>query len=104
MKKLITIVAVFVLILFLTKMANQAPQDQPSGIVFSLKAQTVVGCTPDEITLADGHQAQTQLFKDSSWPDCASFHTGDVLDYYLARGEKTHFLRTEKTEWWRKSL
>lgn len=104
MKKLLTIAAVFVLILFLTKMANQAPKDQPSGIVFSLKAQTVVGCTQDEITLADSHQVQTHLVKDSSWPDCASLHKGDVLDYYLARGEKTHFLRTEKTEWWRKAM
>ena len=104
MKKLLIIVAVFVLILFLTKMANQAPPEQPVGIVFSLKAQTVVGCTPDDITLADNHAAQTHLFKDTSWPDCSTFHKNDVLDFYLARGEKTHFLRTEKTEWWRKSL
>ncbi len=104
MKRFVIIVAVFVLILLLSKIANMAPPEPTPGITFSLMAQHVVQCSPDEITLADIHQAQTHLEKDGSWPDCLSLHKEDVLDFYLSRGEKTHFLRYETTAWWRKSL
>lgn len=104
MKKIVTVVAVFVLILFLTKLANLAPPDQPSGISFSLKAQKVIACSPDEITLVDNHETQTHLLKDQSWPPCSAFRSGEVLDFYLSRGARTHFLRTEETAWWRKAM
>jgi hypothetical protein len=104
MKKIAAIAAVFLLILVLTKIANQAPREEPQGIVFSLKAQRVVGCSPEEITLVDLHQAQTHLEKDASWPDCSTYKKDDVLDFYLSRGEKTHFLRQEATAWWRKAM
>lgn len=104
MKRIITIAAVFVFILFLTKIANQAGPDPMPGVSFSLKAQQVVQCSPDEITLVDVHQVQTHLDKDESWPACSTFQAGDVLDFYLSRGGKTHFLRDEKTVWWRKAM
>jgi len=104
MKRIATIAAVFVLILFLTKIANQAPPEPPSGIAFSLMAQRVVQCSTGEITLVDVHQTETHLYKDASWPDCSALPKDDVLDFYLSRGEKTHFLRDEQTAWWRKAL
>jgi hypothetical protein len=104
MKKLVVFAAVFVFILLLTKIANQVPPPAPSGTAFSLMAQHVVQCSPDEITLVDGHDKSTHLEKDSSWPDCSVFKKDDVLDFYLSRGEKTRFLSFEKTAWWRKSI
>jgi len=104
MKKIVIIAAVFVLILLLTKIANQVPPEQPPGTAFSLKAQQVVQCSATEITMVDNHQTMTHLEKDESWPECASFHKGDVLDFYLSRGEKTRFLSAEQTEWWRKAM
>jgi hypothetical protein len=104
MKKIAIFAAVFVFILLLTKIANQVPPEPPPGTAFSLKAQQVVQCTPNEITLVDNHQVETHLEKDSSWPDCSIFHKGDVLDFYLSRGEKTRFLSDEKTTWWRKAM
>ncbi|MGP8271169.1 MAG: hypothetical protein ACLQLH_13960 [Terracidiphilus sp.] len=104
MKKIVIVAAVFVLILLLTKIANQMPPEAPSGTAFSLKAQQVVQCSPTEISLVDNHQTMTHLEKDDSWPQCATFHKGDVLDFYLSRGEKTRFLSVEKTEWWRKAM
>jgi hypothetical protein len=104
MKKIAIFAAVFVFILLLTKIANQIPPDPPSGTAFGLKAQQVVQCSPQEITLIDSHQKATHLEKDESWPDCASFQKGDVLDFYLSRGEKTKFLSDEKTVWWRKAM
>jgi hypothetical protein len=104
MKKLIIFAAVFVLILLLTKIANEVPPPAPSGTAFSLKAQQVVQCSPDEITLVDPHQKATHLEKDESWPDCSAFHKDDVLDFYLSRGEKTRFLSYEKSAWWRKTI
>lgn len=104
MKKIAIVAAVIVLILLLTKIANQMPSEPPSGYTFWLYAQQVVECTPTEITLVDNHQAETHLEKDSSWPDCATFYKGDVLDFHLARGEKTRFLGEEKTAWWRKEM
>lgn len=104
MKRIAIFAAVFVFILLLTKIANQMPPEPPSGTAFSLKAQQVVECTPEEITLVDNHQSQTHLEKDTSWPDCAIFHKDEVLDFYLSRGEKTRFLSDEKTTWWRKGM
>lgn len=104
MKKIALIAALAVLILLLTKIANQVPPEPPSGTTFSLKAQKVIACTPTEITLLDTHEVQTHLEKDSSWPDCSTFQKDEVLDFYLSRGEKTHFLSREKTSWWRKAM
>jgi hypothetical protein len=104
MKRIAIFAAVFVFILLLTKIANQMPPEPPSGTAFSLKAQQVVECTPEEITLVDNHQTQTHLEKDTSWPDCAIFQKDEVLDFYLSRGEKTRFLSDEKTTWWRKGM
>jgi hypothetical protein len=104
MKKIVIVIALVVLILFLTKYANLVPADRPSGVAFSLKAQQVVECSPTEITMVDNHQTMTHLEKDDSWPDCSTFHKGDVLDFFLSRGEKTHYLNVEKTEWWRKAM
>jgi len=104
MKKLAIVTAVFVFILLLTKIANQVPPAPPPGTTFSLKAQTVVQCNDDEITLVDNRQKATHLVKDETWPDCAAFQKDMVLDFYLSRGEKTRFLSSERTVWWRKAL
>jgi hypothetical protein len=104
MKKIAIFAAVFSFILLMTKIANDVPADPSPGTAFSLKAQTVIQCSPDEITLVDMHQKATHLEKDASWPDCASFRKDDVWDFYLSRGEKTQFLNDEKTTWWRKAL
>ena len=104
MKKIAIFAAVFVFILLMTKIANQMPTEPPPGTAFSLKAQQVIQCSPDEITLVDNHQKATHLEKDPSWPDCGAFHKDDVWDFYLSRGEKTHFLSYEKTIWWRKAI
>jgi hypothetical protein len=95
-------IAAFAAILVLTKIANQVPAEPPSGMTFSLKAQRVISCSANDITLIDKHDAATNLLKDSSWPPCSVFHKDDVLDFYLSRGEKTHFLSIEKTAWWRR--
>jgi hypothetical protein len=104
MKKIAIIAAVFAFILLLTKIANQMPPEPPPGTAFSLKAQQVVGCSPDEITLVDNHQTETHLVKDDSWPDCSTFHKDEVLDFYLSRGEKTRYQSSEKSVWWRKAM
>jgi hypothetical protein len=104
MKKIAIFVAVFALILLLTKIANQVPPEPPSGTSFSLRAQHVVQCSAAEITLVDNHQRATHLEKDSTWPDCYVFQKDDVLDFYLSRGEKTRLLSYERTAWWRKAL
>jgi len=105
MKKIAIVAAVFAFILLLTKIANQIPADPPTGMAFSLKAQQVVQCSPEEITLVDNHQKATHLEKDdASWPDCSSFQKDDVLDFYLSRGDKTKFLSIDKTAWWRKAM
>jgi hypothetical protein len=52
----------------------------------------------------DNHFTATHLEKDSSWPDCSSFQNGEIMDFYLSRGDKTHFLSNEKTAWWRKAI
>ena len=105
MKKILIVTAVFVFILLLAEIANQIPPPSPPGYDFWLYAQQVVECSPTDITLIDKHQTEIHLQKDeSSWPPCTSFHKGDVLDFYLSRGEKTHFLRDEPTAWWRKAM
>ncbi len=104
MKKIVMAVAVFALILLLTKLANLMPAAQLPGVSFALKAQQVVQCSPDEITLLDTHQTQTHLIKDTNWPDCSVFQKGQYLDFYLSRGEKTGFERIETTEWWRTKM
>lgn len=104
MKKVAIIAALCVLILLLTKIANQTPPEPPSGYTFWLYAQQVVECSPSDITLVDNHLAETHLDKDTSWPDCSTFHKGDWLDFHLSRGEKTRFLSEEKTSWWRREM
>jgi hypothetical protein len=104
MKKIAVLAAAFVFILLLTKIANQVPPAPPPGTAFSLKAQQVVQCSADEITLVDVHQKSTHLEKDDSWPDCSAFQKGQVMDFYLSRGDKTRFLSTELTAWWRKAM
>jgi len=104
MKKIATYVAVTVFILLLTKIANQVPPEPPPGTSFSLKAQAVIQCSPNEVTLVDNHYTATHLEIDSSWPDCSSFQKDQFFDFYLSRGEKTHFLSDERTVWWRKAM
>lgn len=104
MKKIAIFAAVFAFILLLTKIANQVPPEPPSGTAFALKAQQVVQCSPEEITLVDNHLKATHLEKDASWPDCSAFQKDDVVDFYLSRGEKTKFLSLEKSAWWRKAM
>lgn len=104
MKKLAIFAAAFAFILLLTKIANQVPPAPPPGTAFSLKGQQVIQCTNEEITLLDTHQKSTHLEKDDSWPDCSTFQKEQVLDFYLSRGEKTKFLSSEMTVWWRKAL
>lgn len=101
----LAVVAIFVFVLLLTKVANNLPPEQPSGYAFWLYAQHVIECSPTEITLINNHQTETHLEKDDgSWPPCSAFHKGETLDFYLSRGEKTHFLKDEETEWWRKAM
>ena len=104
MKKIAIFAAAFVLILVLTKIANQVPPEPPSGTAFSLKAQKVIQCNATEITLVDNRQNSTHLEKDESWPDCSTYEKDMVLDFYLSRGAKTRFLSSEKTVWWRKAM
>jgi hypothetical protein len=104
MKQIAIVAAAFLLILPLTKIANQLPPERPSGTAFSLKAQKVVQCSPEEITFVDNHQKATHLDKDASWPECSVFQKDDVLDFYLSRGEKTKLLSYGKSAWWRKAM
>jgi len=104
MKRLATFAAAFVFILLLTKIANQVPQAPPPGTAFSLRAQRVVQCSDGDITLVDNHQKSTHLEKDDSWPDCTAFKNGQVMDFYLSRGDKTKFLSIEQTAWWRRAM
>jgi hypothetical protein len=101
MKKILSIAAVFLFIILLTNLANRIPADRGPGTAFSLKAQKVVACSNKEIVLVDPHLKATRLDKDESWPDCGSFQTNQVQDFYLSRGAKTHLLGFGKTAWWR---
>jgi hypothetical protein len=104
MKKIAIFTAVFVFILLLTKIANQVPVPPPPGTAFSLKAQHVVECSPSDITLVDSHQTTIHLDIDSSWPACSTFHQDEALDFFLSRGERTRYLNSEKSAWWRKAM
>ena len=104
MKKIAMFAVMPLLILLLTKIANQVPPDGPSGAGFSLKAQKVVQCSAGEITLVDNHFTAAHLQKDASWPECSSFDKDEAFDFYLSQGERTHFLSDEKTVWWRKAM
>jgi hypothetical protein len=104
MKKLGIYASIFLSILLLTKIANQMPIEPPAGTSFSLKAQKVVQCSPSEITLVDNHHVLTHLDKDESWPACSDLLPDTAFDFYLSRGERTHFLSDESTVWWRKAL
>jgi putative component of membrane protein insertase Oxa1/YidC/SpoIIIJ protein YidD len=104
MKKIAIAAAVFVFILLLTKIANQVPPPAPPGTTFWLKAQRVIQCNATEITMVDPRQTSTHLYKDDSWPDCSTYDRDAVLDFNLARGDKTHFISAERTAWWRKAL
>ena len=104
MKKILIIAAVFLFIVVLTNLANRVPAEGAMGTSFSLKAQTVVACSQNEIVLVDPHQKATRLDKDASWPTCDAFRANQVQDFYLSRGAKTHFLGFEKTAWWRKAM
>ena len=103
-KKIAIIAVAFLLVLVLTKIANRQSADPMPGMDFWLKAQQVVQCSPTEITLVDEHHVATHLDKDQTWPDCSVFQKDEVLDFHLARSEKTLFLSYEKTAWWRKSM
>jgi hypothetical protein len=102
---LVLIVAVvFLLFWNLTKIVNQSRPDPLPGASFWLNAQSVVQCTPEEITLVDKNLSQTHLEKDGdlpagSWPDCSSFNKDELLDFHLSRGEKTKFLQVKKHSW-----
>lgn len=104
MKKIAIVTAVFIAVLVLTKIANQVPGDPTPGAAFSLKAQHVVACSQNEITLVNNHGQPTHLETDSNWPDCSSYSKDEVMDFYLSRGDKTHFLSKETTSWWRKAM
>ena len=104
MKKIAIATAVFVLILLLTKIANQMPAEAPSGSAFAAKGQRVIQCSPGEITLVDSHLKATHLETDATWPECSAYQKDDVLDFYLSRGAKTKFLSFERTVWWRKAM
>ncbi len=104
MKRILTISAVMIFILVLSKLASKAPAAPAPGVAFALKAQKVVACSPTEIVLVDSHHTATRLDIDGSWPDCSEFEKNDVIDFYLSRGDKTHFVSMERTAWWRKAM
>ena len=60
MKRILIIAAVFLFIVLLTNLANRVPADGGPGTSFSLKAQTVVACSANEIVLVDPHQKATR--------------------------------------------
>src|SRR5580658_841614 len=97
MRKFAVYAAVSLFILLITKIANQVPRDPPPGTTFSLKSQKVIQCSSAEITLIDNHYTAIHLVKDSSWPECASFDKNTALDFFLSRGELTHFISEEET-------
>jgi hypothetical protein len=102
MKRFLFALVVLLIVLFLTKLANDVTPEQKEGISFSLKGQQVVACSATEIVLVNTRKESTHLDKDESWPECSEFTKDDVYDFYLSRGDRTHFLSYEKTVWWRK--
>jgi hypothetical protein len=103
-KKIAVYAAIGLFILLLTKIANQVPLEPLPGAAFALRAQKVMECSQDEITLVDSHHTATHLEKDSSWPDCSAFKSDEATDFYLSQGDRTHFLSEEKSAWWRTAM
>jgi hypothetical protein len=103
-KKIAVFAAIGMFILLLTKIANQVPLEPLPGAAFALRAQTVIQCSADDITLIDSHSKATHLDKDSSWPDCSTFKSDEATDFYLSQGDKTHFLSEEESAWWRTAM
>jgi hypothetical protein len=104
MKKILLIAAVFLTVLVLTKIANRQGPDPMPGMDFWLKGQRVVQCSADEITLVDQREQATHLDKDKTWPDCSVFQKDQYLDFHLTRSDKTQFISSEPTAWWRKKM
>ncbi len=104
LKKILVVIAVVAFTLVLSKLANTVPTSQPDGTSFTLNGAHVVECSESEIVLVDKRQTAMRLLKDASWPDCSNFESNQVADFFLSRGEKTHFIGTEETAWWRKGL
>ena len=98
---LLAFVALVLGIITLTKIADNVKMAEPPGSVFWMIKQRVVSCSMDQITLQDKQGSQTQLQKDASWPDCAEFQGGEQVDFQLSRGEKVHFVKRQKSDWWR---
>jgi hypothetical protein len=96
----LAVVAVVLLFWNLTKIANNTRVPDSQGRSFWLEGQRVVQCSPDEITLVDKRGSQTHLLKDESWPDCFTFEKDAAIDFFLSRGEKTRFLKMQKSAWW----
>jgi hypothetical protein len=95
------VVVVVLLVWILTKVANDTTVNENPGSSFWLEGRRVVQCSESEITLADKRGSQTHLIKDESWPDCSVFRKDAVMDFFLARGEKTHLLKVQQAAWWR---
>jgi hypothetical protein len=104
MKNILMIAAVFLLVLVMTYVANDARVSEPNGVAFSLKAHQVVSCNANQIILADKRGVPTTLDKGEGWPECSSFQLGQYDDFYLSRGAKTKFEKLEQTAWWRKAM
>jgi len=103
-KKILGVFAILALVLVLSKLANNVPVGPTEGTSFTVKGAHVVACSQNEIVLVDQRQSATRLVKDGSWPDCSSFQANEVVDFFLSRGEKTHFIGIERTAWWRKAM
>jgi hypothetical protein len=104
MKRILSISAVMLFILVLSKLASNVAPSPPPGTAFALKAEHVIACSSTEVILADEHNNSTRLDIDSSWPECSTFQKNETLDFYLSRGDKTHFISDERTAWWRKIM
>ncbi len=104
MKRILSISAVMLFILVLSKLASNVSPPPPPGTVFALKAQRVIACSTSEVVLLDEHNNSVRLDIDNSWPDCSSFQKNQLLDFYLSRGDRTHFISDEQTAWWRKVM
>jgi hypothetical protein len=102
MKRVLIVLVVFLAILILTRIVKDIPKEPKAGYSFALMGQQVVMCNANEIVLVNNRMESTHLDKDESWPDCGEFSKEDFYDFYLNRGEHTHFDHYEKTVWWRK--
>jgi hypothetical protein len=104
MKRVLIVLVVCLAILFLTKLIKDVPQEPKAGYSFVLMGQKVISCSTQEIVLANTNNESNHLDKDDSWPDCSVFSGDELYDFYLNRGEHTHFDHYEKTVWWRKVI